>query len=285
MRVTLHTGIEPPESRPCPPLPIDGPILLPVSSSSTAYPEVPTRPAFSTAIAEKTLVDNSEIDTSTMDTSDDSADPKSTVRVKFMPWDASYWLAVTLGILLSVLVIVSSPFARHLSPSTSRRGCSDVHASEFCPAWRDSATEFCPRLDLGDSSLRSCPYLCPTAARRGDVDVMARGLPWTSSALDANHFGMKMCLLSTRRGLVASLARGIISLVAGSLVSSSLIIISQYPSSGIKLKNLFMGGAFATILFKQRLMTGKIKDKVGVIAKFPLSTVFACIQILKLWFM
>lgn len=113
MRVTLHTGIEPPgtvgsqdclliltslESRPCPPLPIDGPILLPVSSSSTAlsrstaYPEVPTHPAFSTAIAE--TVNNSEIDTSTMDTSDDSADPKSTVRFKFMPWDASYWLAV-----------------------------------------------------------------------------------------------------------------------------------------------------------------------------------------------
>ncbi|KAJ6456243.1 hypothetical protein C8R47DRAFT_1165638 [Mycena vitilis] len=30
MRVTIHTEIEPPEQRPCPPLPLDGPILLQV---------------------------------------------------------------------------------------------------------------------------------------------------------------------------------------------------------------------------------------------------------------
>ncbi|KAJ7028486.1 hypothetical protein C8F04DRAFT_1237451, partial [Mycena alexandri] len=172
MRVTIHTEIEPPESRPCPPLPIDGPILLralssAASSHSTAVSGAPACLAFPASTLKKSSGD----DVSTQDTSGAPTVPTPTVHVKFMLWDASSWLAVVLGmiLILIILMIVPLPFScRNLSPPFSHRGCSDARASEFCPAWRDSSTllsESCPRLDLGDSSPRSSPYSCPTAAR------------------------------------------------------------------------------------------------------------------------
>ncbi|KAJ7024432.1 hypothetical protein C8F04DRAFT_1239626 [Mycena alexandri] len=144
MRVTIHTEIEPPgivesqcrqliltslESRPCPPLPIDGPILLralssAASSHSTAVSGAPACLAFPASTLKKSSGD----DVSTQDTSGAPTVPTPTVHVKFMLWDASSWLAVVLGmiLILIILMIVPLPFScRNLSPPFSHHGCSE----------------------------------------------------------------------------------------------------------------------------------------------------------------
>ncbi|KAJ7250250.1 hypothetical protein C8J57DRAFT_1521268 [Mycena rebaudengoi] len=41
MRVTIHTEVEPPEPRPCLPLPLDGPILMRVEPAGRPVPVLP----------------------------------------------------------------------------------------------------------------------------------------------------------------------------------------------------------------------------------------------------
>ncbi|KAJ6480464.1 hypothetical protein C8R47DRAFT_1074218 [Mycena vitilis] len=122
------------------------------------------------------------------------------------------------------------------SVSFAGRGSSDAPASVSCPAWQDSLIESCPRPDPGVLLLEFGPNLCPTDARRGDVEFMARGWMRTSLALDAKRFMKISCLPSTRRGLVARPFVGICSLV-GSLIGM-IKYKSRCGQSNSKLNNL-----------------------------------------------
>ncbi|KAJ6528836.1 hypothetical protein B0H19DRAFT_1083177 [Mycena capillaripes] len=116
------------------------------------------------------------------------------------------------------------------------RGCSDVRlasdtpVSGSCPAWQSSdpsLAESCPRLDSDIFLSESGSYWCPTAARRGDVDFMARGLARTSLALDAKRV-MLLCHPGARRGLAACPILG-----AFGVIASLILGIPCAPRSGV----------------------------------------------------
>ncbi|KAJ7678211.1 hypothetical protein DFH06DRAFT_1465958, partial [Mycena polygramma] len=213
MRVTIYTENEPPEHRPCPPLPLDGPILLefvpsPISMSAPVVPVLP---------------DTSAVGTSAIDTS------PSVLLSSSKHFSGSFrsWVIFALTTLLPAVVLLAVFFL----PLVLGRMRSGISTHGPCPAWPESdspLSDSCPRLDSGIFLSESSPYSCPVAARRGEADLMARGLTRASLALDAKRAYVN-CRLSARRGLSASLIMGILN---PSLVASLLgYVKSKYRSA------------------------------------------------------
>ncbi|KAJ6465662.1 hypothetical protein C8R47DRAFT_1079266 [Mycena vitilis] len=252
MRVTMHTEIEPREWRPCPPLPLDGPILLeaavherlsdhvessgPTASSGSSDLDWTCSLLHTPLVALLGDTDHAAravlaLECATPDLS--SAQPpvissvNSTRRylsglwMVFLALSILLLLCAALGIDLSMIFLASNLWNLNLFAVApvldlvSFGRSPDTSASVSCPAWQDSFVESCPHLDSGLMLLEYGPMLCPTDTRRGDVEFMARGWMRTSLALDAKRFIKTLCLPSTRRSLAARPLVGITSLVGG----------------------------------------------------------------------
>ncbi|KAJ6574055.1 hypothetical protein B0H19DRAFT_1371316, partial [Mycena capillaripes] len=201
MRVSMYTEIEPPEQRPCPPLPLDGPVLLEVVPAPVS--QISTPPVLSDYVSVVALPVESLPPSQNL--LNYSFWPSLPHHMRFGP--ATKWLVLAVALLLAILEPVFLSWMR-----------SDASLSGLCLAWQGSGNLLpgsCPRLDSCILLPESCPYSCPAAARRGDVDSMARGLLGTSLAHDVKLV-MKMCLPGARRGLATRLISGI--LISGLLL-------------------------------------------------------------------
>ncbi|KAJ7643174.1 hypothetical protein DFH06DRAFT_1301476, partial [Mycena polygramma] len=250
MRVTIYTEIEPPgnhlaslfhfaveshlllEQRPCPPLPLDGPILLQVLFAASA-----AVPASSAAVSAGSGAGDIVIPVAHPHSSEVSAVHPPSVSPGLTLRDLTALLLRTwLVVCLVGIIWTLTAYGIELSGRNGR----DVPASVTCPAWQGSdplCSASCPRPYPGSSLPPYGPYSCPTDARRGDVDSMARGLARTSSALDVKRVHIKMCRLSARRGLAACLIMGylnrsIMSLVMGYLIMGIIKTKLNHPFEG-----------------------------------------------------
>ncbi|KAJ7016935.1 ubiquitin family-domain-containing protein [Mycena alexandri] len=200
MRVTMYTEVEPPECRPCPPLPLDGPILVQVIFP----PQSLHKPVTSLDVDSSPCVSASKVPAPI-----DAPSTVSDVLSGPTPRSSAVLSGTTKTIIIWLLLLAVNSLVEPIciTAHISQAGCvicdilalsfpdvrrPDVCGSGFCPAWQDSDTgvsrsESCPRLDFGAFMFLSRLYLCPTAARRGDVEFMTRGLTRASSALDAKH--------------------------------------------------------------------------------------------------
>ncbi|KAJ7656746.1 hypothetical protein DFH06DRAFT_1298053 [Mycena polygramma] len=223
MRVPIYTEIEPPEQRGCPPLPLEGPILLQVLFPSTAVPALPgaggAAPVVCSQFSDALVIQPASMSPAV------TLLPAVTMR-SLTAFLVKALLVVSVGFCIICIaagtIKLSDPDYRVVRPA------SDVPSSVSCPAWQGSdpsCSVSCPRPYLGSSLLEIGPYLCPTDARRGHVEFMARGLARTSSALDAKRVYIKLCPPSARRGFAACPIMGYLNrLITSALIMGYVII-------------------------------------------------------------
>ncbi|KAJ7629523.1 hypothetical protein DFH06DRAFT_721653 [Mycena polygramma] len=254
MRVSIYTEVEPPEQRPCPPLPLDGPILLqvlfvPSPADPAPSPAVPAPSAADPASSAADPAPSAAIPapSASGDIAIPVVHPQSSEVPAVQPPSTSPGLTLRglTALLIRAVLVLSLFWIVWTVPAggikTSGHNRRDVPAFVSCPAWQGSdplCSASCPRPYLGSSLLQYGPYLCPTDARRGDVDSMARGLARTSSALDVKRVHIKLCRLSARRGLAACLIMGYLNrsimfpLIMGYLIMGIIKTKLNHPLEG-----------------------------------------------------
>ncbi|KAJ7635512.1 hypothetical protein DFH06DRAFT_1139428 [Mycena polygramma] len=241
MRVSIYTEVEPPEQRPCPPLPLEGPILLQVVFAPSTTVSASSGVASDHPLAVKPESSAVPVILAPCGPSKSLGSLKllarlsgltiilvlrfvnSSVRRPSYPIQAL--LAVSIFLCLGLIVDPGAP--KHVGHGTDVRFAPDAPTSGSCPAWQGSDTlvsVLCPRFD-SDILSESLPHLCPAVARRGDVDLMARGLTHASLALDAKC-AIIIRRLGARRGAAVRLIMGSLksSLVVSGYVNSSLVV-------------------------------------------------------------
>ncbi|KAJ7506607.1 hypothetical protein B0H11DRAFT_236988 [Mycena galericulata] len=234
MRVTIHTEIEPPERRPCLPLPLDGPILVeavPLVSSpdwptlTRSWPAsvvpraIPTRSRNAPTVRESAL--GRFLPAWLQSTAMANGTSGYSICRPGLAWMAAAFASLFfLGFLsfVDLATMLPRPPRESSCIFTCHEFSNPDVKSGFCLAWRGPDTSLtgpCPRWAL---RVEACWYMglmrthaiiakriynpCLTDARRGFVNAVARGLMRASLALDAKRV-YDLCLLITRRGVTA----------------------------------------------------------------------------------
>ncbi|KAJ7109039.1 hypothetical protein C8R43DRAFT_1043208 [Mycena crocata] len=255
MPVTIYTEPEPPEDRPCPPLPLNGPILVqvifpPPSHLSDGFS------ATDTVSSSGNRIPDISPDLGLPCSQRNSLHPQKSLPILSK---RLLWFLMLLGTLFfrSHLVKLGSLQGAHSTGALS----THMNAMGFCvPGQVSGASESCPLPQLsplvgaggrGFLCAKHMSELCQTTgARRGSVDILVRGWMHTFSSLDAKR--VYECLTSTRRGLAARL-RAFGPIVMDRLRAFSPFVLDRLP-------------AFGPIVMDRLWANTKVKHPMGSLA-------------------